>query len=262
MVSGATLDKKMPRRSAAAFGFKVLFVDGLRSVEDAAEDGSDAVVAKNVPDAVVTVALVSVRVLAIAFVIAAYEAVTKSLRGGVLVVARTLRAVTLATLAITGASVQAGLVSLVQLDLIPVVVAIVVVATVVAITIVVIATVIAVATVAISTIIVISTIAAIAISTVPGLSASPLAVLSFVLTLFPLLGLLTIAVALTLVPTIIIPILRVSGKAGRCGYAKNKSERQTEPANFSSKIFHICRFPLFREEGWQSWGRVHLLRFS
>jgi hypothetical protein len=68
----------------------------------------------------------------------------------------------------------------------------------------------------------------------------------------PLLSLLTIAVALVstiIVSTIIIPILRVSGKACRCGYAKNESERQTEPANFSSKIFHICRIsPLSKKK--------------
>jgi len=52
----------------------------------------------------------------------------------------------------------------------------------------------------------------------------------------------------TLVLPIIVPILRMRRKAGRCGYAKNKSERQNKPANFSSKMFHIFRIsPLGRK---------------
>lgn len=120
----------MPRLECRGIlDLRSLFVDGLRSAEDAAKNVAPARVA-----AIVAVALVSIRVLAIALIIAAHKALTKSLRGGILVVTRTLRVVALTTLSITGARVQARLVTLVQLNLIPVVVpTVIAVATVVAI---------------------------------------------------------------------------------------------------------------------------------
>ena len=171
------------------FRFKVLFVDGSRSAEDAAKNASDATAAKNASDATIAenasdstvarpVALVSVpSVLPIAFIIAAHKALTKSLGGGILVIARTLWVVALPTLAITCAGVQASLVPLVQLNLIPVVVPIVIVIATVA---------------AIPTIVVIapiSPIAPITSATIPIPVASPIPALSFViitiLMLFP-----------------------------------------------------------------------------
>jgi hypothetical protein len=198
---------------------KVLFVGYSGSAQNAAEYVSPATVA---------IALVSIPgVLPIAFVIAAHKALTKSLRGGILVVARTLRVVALPTLSITGAGVQASLVTLVQLNLIPVVVLITV----------------AIAPVAAITIVARSTVSPIAV-------ASPLPVSSFIISipmLLPLFVPFIITVALTLVPPIIIPILRLSGNTCHGGYAKNKSERQNKPAYFSAKIFHICRISLSGE---------------
>lgn len=180
-------------------------VDGLRSAQDAAQNGSDAIVAKNVPYAIVTVALVSIRVLPITLIVAAHKALTKSRSGGILVVARTLRVVALPTLAITGARVQASLVTLVQLNLIPVIVP----------------------TVAIATVIAIATVVR---PRSPITFASPFPAPRFVIIaipiLFPLLVLLVFTIAIPmLVLTLIISILRVSGKAAGCGYAKNKSDR-------------------------------------
>lgn len=67
------------------FGFKVLFAESRHSTDSSsAKNASDAIVAV----AVVVVALVSVaRVLPIALVIAVHKALTKSLRGGILVFA-------------------------------------------------------------------------------------------------------------------------------------------------------------------------------
>ncbi len=87
---------------------KDLFVHYLGSAQNAAENFSPTT------GALVAIALASIPgVLAVALVIAAHKALTKSLRRGILVVARTLRVVTLTTLSITGAGVQASLVTLV-----------------------------------------------------------------------------------------------------------------------------------------------------
>lgn len=129
MVSRGSAKQNAATRVSRHFDLRSLFVDGLRSAEDAAKDVAPARVA-----AIVAVALVSIRILAIALIITAHKALTKSLRGGILVVARTLRVVALTTLSITCARVQTRLVTLVQLNLIPVVVpTVIAVATVVAV---------------------------------------------------------------------------------------------------------------------------------
>ena len=111
--------KKMPRHYVAAFWIwssVCRYSRDSRSAEDAAKNVSPAIVAV----ALVAVALVSIPgVLPIALVIAAHKALTKSLRVGILVVARSLWIVALPALPIAGAGVQSLLVPLVQLNLIP-----------------------------------------------------------------------------------------------------------------------------------------------
>jgi 1,4-dihydroxy-2-naphthoate octaprenyltransferase len=76
----------MPRpEGRGTLDLKVLFADDLRdsrSAEDPAKNGSDAIIANDVPNAIVaSAALVSiVGVLPIALFVAAHKALTKSLR--------------------------------------------------------------------------------------------------------------------------------------------------------------------------------------
>jgi hypothetical protein len=110
------------RHSSKALDYAAL----LRSAEDAAQDVSDTVVP---PVPVVSVALV----LAIAFVIAAHEALAKSLRVGVSVVVRPLRVIALPTLRVAGSGVYASLVALTKLNLINVIATIIPIAAIAAI---------------------------------------------------------------------------------------------------------------------------------
>src|SRR5215204_1927167 len=111
----------MPRRSIAALRFVRGFASDqrhLRSAKDIAKNGAEAAV---IP-AVVAIVVVTT-ILAKTFRIAAHKSISKLLRASVLVVVRTLRVIALAAASITRPSAQAGLVSLVQGNLSPVVVA-------------------------------------------------------------------------------------------------------------------------------------------
>ena len=100
-------------------------VAGSRPAKDGAQDATDSVtgIARSVATIVVATVVVVTSILTEACVIALHKTLSESLRVGVLVVVRTLRAVALPTLRITGASLDAGLVSLVQRHLIAVVIA-------------------------------------------------------------------------------------------------------------------------------------------
>jgi hypothetical protein len=100
----------------------------LRSAKDITEDASEAAI---IP-AVVAVVVVTI-ILAKSLRIAPHKSISKLLRASVLVVVRTLRVIALAAASITRPSVQAGLVSLVQLNLGAVVVATIVPVTTIAI---------------------------------------------------------------------------------------------------------------------------------
>src|SRR5215213_1626240 len=111
----------MPRRSIAALRFVRGFASDqrhLRSAKDIAKNGAEAAV---IP-AVVAIVVVTT-ILAKPFRIAPHKSISKLLRASVLVVVRTLRVIALAAASIARASAQAGLVSLVQLNLSPVIVA-------------------------------------------------------------------------------------------------------------------------------------------
>jgi hypothetical protein len=100
-------------------------VADLRSAaQDCAQNISD-IAARIAPS---VAAVVGTAILAETCFIALHEAIAKSLRRGVTVVVRTLRAVALTTLRVTRAGVQASLITLVLCNLVAVVVAAIVVA--------------------------------------------------------------------------------------------------------------------------------------
>jgi hypothetical protein len=100
----------------------------LRSAKDVAKDVAEAAI---IP-AVVPVVVVTT-ILAKSFRVAPHKSISKLLRASVSVVVRTLRVIALAAASITRPGAQAGLVSLVQLNLSGVVVATIVPVTTIAI---------------------------------------------------------------------------------------------------------------------------------
>lgn len=118
----------MPHLSGAAFEVSYYFLCSSRSAEDVAENATHSAVA-------VVVASISVAgILPVAFVIATYKTLAKSLRRGIAVVVRPLWVKALPALRITGAGIHTSLVSLVDRHLGAVVIAaIVAVVTIVAV---------------------------------------------------------------------------------------------------------------------------------
>ena len=109
----------MPRFVGAALQVRYYFVCGSRSAKDVAKNASRSAARVAVSVASVTVA----GVLPVAIVIAPHKAVTKGLRRGAAEVVRSLWVEALPALRVTCTGTQAGLVSLVHRHLGPVVIA-------------------------------------------------------------------------------------------------------------------------------------------